>query len=211
MATQFMHKIIRPIVVPICIAACTAALIIGIGSAILALHEPGIKDRFGRPELWAALGASLVILLVGSLLAMRPMGSMPGLEKQVILGSKPFFETSGTVLAPVPVNARQGEKGTIADIGNGYTLFAQSGALATAIGLLPGGNDHGKTFAGYIYAKGRTSASSELWIPFEAVLDVYPQTKAAFLSIKGDETEVFGWNIPPESVRRGPARAEHSL
>ncbi|MBA3275756.1 MAG: hypothetical protein H0T72_08175, partial [Chloroflexia bacterium] len=44
------------------------------------------------------------------------------------------------------------------------------------------------------------------WIPFEAVMSVYPETRSAFLAIKGDETEHFGWNVPPESVRRGPAR-----
>lgn len=210
MATQFMHKIVRPIVVPIGVAIVTAGLIIGIGSTVLALHEPGLKDRFGRPELWVALAASLVVLLGAGLLSMRPAGSMRLMEKPVVVGSKPFFEEGG-VLPSVPVNARAGEKGAVRDIAEGYTLFAQSGALATAIGLVPGGNDHGKTFAGYIYAKGRASATSELWIPFEAVLDVYPETKSAFLSIKGDETEAFGWNIPPESVRRGPARIDHSL
>ncbi len=210
MATQFMHKIVRPIVVPIGVAAVVAALIIGIGSAILALHEPGLKDRFGRPELWVALAASLVVLLVAGLLSMRPAGSMKLLEKPVVLGKTPFFEAGGE-LREAPVNARSGDKGVVTDIAEGYTLFAQSGALATAIGLVPGGSDHGKTFAGYIYAKGRSSATSELWVPFEAVLDVYPETKSVFLSIKGDETEAFGWNIPPESVRRGPARVDHSL
>jgi hypothetical protein len=36
------------------------------------------------------------------------------------------------------------------------------------------------------------------------VLAVYPETNSVFLAIKGDETEHFGWNRPPEGLRRGP-------
>ena len=209
MATQFMHKIVRPIVVPICVVAVTAILIVAIGSSVLALHQPGVKDRFGRPELWVALGAAVVVLFILGFFASRPTGSIGVLGKPVVVGKKPFFEASA--LAPVAEDVRTGEPGSISDITEGYTLYAQSGALATAIGLLPGGSDHGKTFAGYIYAEARRSARAQLWIPFEAVTSVYPASKSAFLSIKGDEAEAFGWNIPPETVRRGPARHPSEL
>jgi hypothetical protein len=46
-------------------------------------------------------------------------------------------------------------------------------------------------------------ANDEMWIPLEAVYAVYPETGSAFLAAKGDEIEHFGWNLPPESFRRG--------
>ncbi len=211
MAADFMHKIVRPIVVPIGVVIVTALLIVGFGKSVLGVFDGGTKDRIDRPELWLALGAAIVILLVAGFLATRPAGAIGILEKPIVVGSKPFFDYESSAMHPVTENARTGELGTISDITKGYTLYARSGVLATAEGLLPGGNDHGKTFAGYIYAKGKLGASSELWIPFEAVLNVYPETKSVFLSIKGDETEAFGWNIPPESVRRGPIRNDHAF
>jgi hypothetical protein len=45
-----------------------------------------------------------------------------------------------------------------------------------------------------------------MWIPFEAVTAVYPETQSAFLAIKGDEAESFGWTSPPESMTRGESR-----
>ena len=36
-----------------------------------------------------------------------------------------------------------------------------------------------------------------MWIPWEAVYAVYPETGSAFLAAKGDEIEHFGWNLPP--------------
>jgi hypothetical protein len=77
--------------------------------------------------------------------------------------------------------------------------------------MLPGATDFGKRFAGFIYAEGLSGASDELWIPVEAVMSVYPETRSALLAIKGDETEYFGWNEPPESLRRRPARKTESL
>lgn len=209
MATEFSQKIVRPIVFPVAIIAVTGLLIVAFGKSVLAVFQGGTKDRIDRPELWLALGAAIVILLAAGLIVTRPTGAIGILEKPVVFGKTPFFEPS--VLTTVGEDARAGEQGTVNDIREGFTLYASSGALATAIGLLPGGSDHGKTFAGYIYAEARRSARAPLWIPFEAVTSVYPESKSAFLSIKGDEAEAFGWNIPPETVRRGPARHPSEL
>jgi hypothetical protein len=69
---------------------------------------------------------------------------------------------------------------------------------------VPGSVENGRTFRGYIYASGLYGASPQLWIPFEAVYAVYPETRSAFLAIKGDETEAYGWNRMPESMSRSP-------
>ena len=158
--------------------------------------------------MWGAVGLAVVIIGGAGFLATRPTGTTGPLEKEVVIGSQPFFQPA---LPPVTQRARVGETGTVGDVGPGYTLYAQSGALAEVIGVLPGATDFGKQFAGFFYAKGLSGASSELWIPFEAVLSVYPESQSAFLAIKGDETEHFGWNVPPESVRRGPVRGGHEL
>jgi hypothetical protein len=203
------QRLIDPFLIPIVIAIITVVGIILIGEALLSLFTPGdTKDRLDRPELWAAVALSAVIIGGAGFLATRPSGTTGPLEKEVVIGSQPFFQPA---LPPVTERARVGEPGRVSDVGPGYTLYAQSGALAEVIGVLPGASDFGKRFAGFFYAEGLSGASSELWIPFEAVMSVYPESKSAFLAIKGDETEHFGWNVPPESVRRGPARGGHEL
>jgi hypothetical protein len=203
------QRLFDPFVMPIIVTAITVGLIALLGEALLGIFQPGdTKDRLDRPELWGALGLAIVIIGGAGFLATRPAGTTGPLEKEVVIGKRPFFEEP---LPPVNVRARTGEPGTVADVGPGYTLYAQSGALAEVIGVLPGASDFGKRFAGFFYSKGLFGASDELWIPFEAVMSVYPETKSAFLAIKGDETEHFGWNVPPENVRRGPARGGHEL
>ena len=109
-------------------------------------------------------------------------------------------------LPPVDPRAKYGELGSVADIAEGYTLYAQSGALGRVSGMLPAGVDYGKRFSGMMYAHGIKSAAKEMWIPLEAVTAVYPGSRAAFLAIKGDETEALGWTAPPESMTRGETR-----
>jgi len=209
MGGSLKQRWIDPFVMPILVVAVTVGLIAGMGESLLSIFEPGdTKDRLDRPELWYALVLSLVIIGGAGFLATRPKGTTGPLEKDVAIGSRPFFSDP---LPPVDVLARAGTPGTVSDIGPGYTLYAQSGALAKVEGVLPGSQDWGKRFAGFFYAHGMHGASDELWIPFEAVMSVYPETKSAFLAIKGDETEHFGWNVPPESMRRAPARGVHEL
>lgn len=203
------QRLIDPFVLPVVIAGITVIGIILMGELLLTLFSPGdTKDRLDRPELWGAVGIAVVVLGGAGFLATRPEGTTGPLEKDVVIGSQPFFQDP---MPPVNERARAGQPGSLSDIGPGYTLYAQSGALAEVIGVLPGASDFGKKFAGFYYAKGLSGASSELWIPFEAVMSVYPESQSAFLAIKGDETEHFGWNVPPESVRRGPARGGHEL
>lgn len=209
MGDRFRQRMIDPFIMPIAVIIVTGGLIVTMGETLLGVFQPGdTKDRLDRPELWVALGLSLLIIFGMGFLATRPKGTTGFLEHDVVIGDRPFFEAP---LPPIEVRARSGEPGTVADIAPGFTLYAQSGALATVNGILPGGSDYGKRFAGFFYAEGLYGASPELWIPFEAVMSVYPETRSAFLAIKGDETEHFGWNIPPENVSRGPARIKEPI
>jgi hypothetical protein len=209
MGGNMKQRWIDPFIMPLVVIGVTVALIASMGETLLSLFEPGTsKDRIDRPELLGALALALAIIGGAGFLATRPKGTTGPLEKEVAIGKRPFFDPP---LPPVDVMARTGQQGTVSDIGPGYTLYAQAGALATVEGVLPGSIDFGKRFAGFFYAHGLYGASDELWIPFEAVMSVYPETKSAFLAIKGDETESFGWNVPPESVRRGPARGHKEL
>lgn len=205
---KFKQKLIDPFIIPLIVVAVTWFGIMLIGETYLGSYQGDEikargKDRIDRPELWVGVGLTLAIIGLMAFLATRPRGSTGPLEKDVAIGSRPFFEEP---LPPVDARARMGQPGTVADIAEGFTLYAQSGALAVVHGVLPGGSDYGKRFAGFLYAEGLAGASKELWIPIEAVTAVYPETRSAFLAIKGDETEHFGWSIPPETVRRGPAR-----
>jgi hypothetical protein len=176
---------LRPAFVFILVAAVVALLIVGIGQLLLALHpEMGEHEitgfastvqEFIRPDLLTALGLSLVVLFGGAVLA-RPRGEPRPLDEPVAIGERPFF-------APVTP--------------------PRNGALAKVIALLPGEEEYGKSRRGILYASGLYGANDEMWIPLEAVYAVYPETGSAFLAAKGDEIEHFGWNLPPESFRRG--------
>ena len=201
---RFRHRLIDPFVMPVILIAVIWTLLMSLGKIYLAVfdEEKGV-DRIDRPELWIGVGIILGIIGLMAFISSRPEGTAGPLDKSVALGTRPFFEDT---LPAVASHVRTGQLGTTADIQEGYTLYASSGELATVRGMLPGGKDYGKTFSGFIYAEGVRGVSDELWIPLEAVSSVYPETRSVFLAIKGDETEAFGWNTPPETVSRGPVK-----
>ena len=198
MSFSIGRDVIRPILFPVVAFLLAAFFIILIGEILLNLFESGLGE-FERKELWFGVIWGLLIIGVAAFAAREPKGNNQGvLDHQVVIGHKPMFVDSG---APIG-GSRSGEKGSVRDMSEGYTLYARSGAFARVIGLMPGGTEVGRSFKGYIYAQGMRGASSELWIPVEAVLDVYPETQSAFLAIMGDETEAFGWNKAPLSFNR---------
>lgn len=198
MSAQFGRRIIQPLVVPLGIFVVAAIIIIAIGETLIGLFEHG-RPELERPELYFATILALLILGVCAFLATRPEGSLGPLDRDIAIGSKPMF---APVLPPVDFAARNGPAGTIADLAPGFVLYARSGALANVVDVLKGVEEHGRVRSGLIYAQGVRGASDELWIPVEAVSAVYPETRSAFLAIKGDETEAFGWNRPPMSFSR---------
>ena len=202
MVARLKRQIITPMVMPIGVAIVVALLIISIGETLLALYQSGTPE-LQRVELWVGTLASLAIIGVAAFLASRPAGSLGPLDQDVVIGKREFFAPE---LPPVDVSVRNGPLGTVEDITAGYMLYARNGALARVVGIIPGSEEFGRRFRGFLYAQGVHGASDELWIPFEAVMAVYPQTQSAFLAIKGDETEHFGWNRAPASMRRAGHR-----
>ncbi len=202
------RHLIDPFIFPIVFFGILGLIIVTIGESLLALFVPGDVDRIDRPELWLAIGLAAAILFGFAFLASRPKGTLGPLDRDIAIGRRAIFDRPETGEAEM---IRQGPIGTVADIQPGYTLYAGNGPLATVKGMLPGATDFGKRFAGFIYAEGLKGAPNELWIPVEAVMSVYPETQAALLGIKGDETDYFGWDDPPESLRRRPARKTESL
>lgn len=197
--------LVAPVAIPIGVSIVVGILIVGIGELLIHLHDPeGNKDTLNRPELLTALGLAAVALFGLAYVSTRPHNPKGLLERQRVVG--------GPFLAPPPppldMQMRVGIEGSLNDIAEGYTLYARNGRLARVIGTVPGSEEYGRRFSGYIYAMGLHGASDELWVPYEAVIGVYPETRAVFLSIKGDETEHFGWNKPPLSVSRRAPREE---
>ena len=201
MATKVRRRFVIPLAVFIGVAIVVGAIIIGVGETLLALHDAEASSELERVELWVALLGAVAIIAVGALVATRPRGSLGAFDREVMIGDRPFFAPEPP---PLDLTLRRGALGTVADIREGFTLYARSGPLAQVIGMLPGEEEYGRRRRGIIYASGLYGASDELWIPVEAVLAVYPETRAVFLAIKGDETEHFGWNRPPASFRRTP-------
>jgi hypothetical protein len=202
MSAYVKRWIVTPAAMAIGVAIVVALFIIGIGETLLALFDPTIeKDSIGRPELIFALGLATLVLLGFAFVATRPTGSLGKFDEPLMIGAEPIL----TPAPPPPsVELRNGPLGTVDDVDEGYMLYARNGALARTVGKVPGSYEYGRRFSGYIYAQGVYGASDELWIPYEAVLAVYPETRSVFLAIKGDETEHFGWDRPPSNLARRP-------
>lgn len=196
---KFRQQYFDSLVLPVGTAIGIGIVITLVGRTLISVYEGGDPDRLDRPELWIATGILLAVIFVMGFLSRQPDGS-GFLGREVAIGDTGMWDD---VLPPVDATARYGQPGTTADIAQGYTLYAASGALAVVEGILPGGVDYGRRYSGMIYAQGIKSASKELWIPFEAVTAVYPESKSVFLAIRGDETESFGWTSPPEGITRG--------
>ncbi len=193
---------IRPIVVPVVSFAITAVLIIAIGEVLIGLYEKGLGE-LERKELW--FGVILAVLILAAATAAVKLPSAGPLDKDVVVGGREMFAPA---LPPVEVRVRSGEKGKIADITEGYNVYARAGQLGRVIGIVPGGIEGGRQFRGYLFTEGVRGATQEMWIPFEAVLDVYPETHSVFLAVKGDETETYGWNKAPASFNRATFELE---
>ena len=202
MSFSFGRDVIRPVLVPVVGFLIAAALIITIGEILLRLYDHDFYSELRRRELWFGTALALAFLGIGAALVLKPSDpAKPGLlDREVVIGNKPIFE--GNDVTPVDSDLRSGVKGSVADISEGYRLFARSGELARVIGQIPGATEAGRTFKGYLYAEGVRGNAKELWIPVEAVLDVFPDTHSAFLAIMGDEAEAFGWDKAPQSFNR---------
>lgn len=202
---------VRPTAYFIGVAVVVALIIVTIGETLLRLHPAqipvggifhqisGPAAEFVRPELLTAFGLALLILFVGAMLARG--GGEGALDRRVAVGGGPDFWAPATPQLP-DATARRGPLGTVADIREGFTLFAQNGPLARVISVLPGETEYGRRRRGFIFASGLFGANETMWIPVEAVMAVYPEAGTVFLAAKGDEIEHFGWNRPPESFRR---------
>ena len=197
------RAILRPAVVFVFVAAVVALLIVGIGTLLLMLHPEEIIQEYTRPDLLVALGLALLVLAVGAFLS-RPRASERPLDEPVAIGSTPFFAETEPPETDEEA-AKRGPQGSWADIQPGFTLYARNGPLAKVVTVLPAEEEYGRTRRGVLYANGMYGANEEMWIPVEAVYSVYPETGSAFLAAKGDEIEHFGWNLPPQSFRRGQA------
>lgn len=197
--SEFGQKYLRGLIVPIGFIILIVMFIIAIGTSFINAYQGGEKDRIDRPELWIGIGILLAVIGVMAILSRMPEDA-GFLGKEVAIGDSGIWEGN---LPPVDITATMGPVGTKADLAPGYTLYARSGALAHVNAIMPGGVDYGRKFSGMLYAEGVKSASKEMWIPYEAVVAVYPESKAAFLAISGDETEALGWTNPPEGMTRG--------
>lgn len=199
---NFRQKYLDGVVVPVGLLIVIITLIIAIGTIFINAYQGGEKDRIDRPELWIGIGILLGVIALMAVLARMPENA-GFLGKDVAIGSTGIWDEA---LPPVDPRATMGEPGTVNDIQAGFTLYARSGALAHVNGILPGGVDYGRRFSGMMYAQGIKSAAKEMWIPFEAVIGVYPEAKAAFLAVQGDEAESLGWTNPPQGMTRGAPR-----
>lgn len=202
-------RLVRPLVVTVTAIAIVAAAIFAIGQLLLNLHDTSVTEEVRRQELWVGVALTVGILVLATLLASRPEGSLGPLDKEVAIGSKPM--TGEVSLGPVDPYARHGPAGTVADLERGYTLYARNGALAEITDVLKSVEDVGQVSRTLLFSRGLHGAANELWIPIEAVSAVYPDSRSAFLAVAGDEILALGWNRPPMSFARAERPKETPL
>ena len=191
---------IRPASVAIVAALLTGFGIYLIGHLLLRMSDHSVTQELQRKELWIGLALTVGILAIASFLASRPAGALGPLDRPVAIGKTPISGELNS--ATIPLTAKYGAEGTVADLAQGYTLYARNGAFAEIIDVMKSVEDIGGVQRTLIYAKGLYGGQTELWIPIEAVSGVYPESSSAFLAIAGDEAETFGWNRPPLSFSR---------
>ena len=192
---NFGKLFLRPIILLIIVFACAVGFVVGYGEWLLAATDSTIDhDSFARPELWVAIGSGAVIVIVAGLIAYSPPGRFAFLERGQMLGKEPIFAPPPPGPASV---ARSGSTGSAAQIVEGWTLFAKDTPLAYVIGTVPGRRGQG----GYLYAAGFDGNARQIWVPVDAVADVYPDTRSAFLTMRGTDPAVYGWTNMPESVK----------
>lgn len=206
MSRGFGNLFVRPVAVFVGAAVAVAVIVLVIGNVLLGLHPEDIvhgnlASEWIRADLLVAVLISVAVLFGCALLARTPAHAH-ALDAHRVIG-KQDFDAPAAAAAPPPT--RRGMPGTVADIREGFTLYAQNGALATVLGVLPGEEEYGRRRRGIVYASGLYGANEEMWIPVEAVMSVWPETGSVFLAAKGDEMEHFGWNRPPASFRRTTA------
>ena len=190
---NFGKLFLRPIILLVIVFSLAVGFVVGYGEWLLSATDSTIaKDSFARPEIWVAVISGAVIVLVAGLIAYSPAGRFAFLEQGKIVGKEPIFEPP----APGPAAiARIGATGNIGQIDAGYTLFLRDEPLAYVVGTVPGRRGRG----GYLYATGFEGNARQIWVPVEAVADVYPDSRSVFLSARGMNAN--DWTVMPESVK----------
>ena len=192
---NFGKLFFRPIILLVIVFAFAVGFVVGYGEWLLAVTDPTIdRNSFARPELWIAIISGTVIVVVAGLIAYSPPGRFAFLERAQMIGKEPIFAPPPPGPASV---ARSGRTGSAAQITEGYTLFAKDTPLAYVIGTVPGRRGQG----GYLYAAGFDGNARQIWVPVDAVADVYPDTRSAFLTMRGTDPAAYGWTNMPESVK----------
>jgi hypothetical protein len=190
---NFGKLFLRPIILLVIVFAFAVGWVVGYGEWLLAVVDPSVdRDSFARPEIWVAVGSAAVIVIGAGLIAYSPPGRFAFLEQRKLVGREPIF----TLPPPGPAAvARHGATGSVGQIGGGYTLFLRDQPLAYVVGTVPGRRGQG----GFLYAAGFEGNARQIWVPVEAVAEVYPDSQSAFLTARGMNPNA--WTVMPESVK----------
>ena len=123
-----------------------------IGHLLLRVSDHSVTEELERKELWIGLALTVGILAVASFLATRPAGALGPLDKPVAIGKTPMAGELNLDAHSLQRQVRT--EGTVADLAEGYTLYARNGAFAETIDVLKSVEDIGGIQRTLIYAKG---------------------------------------------------------
>ncbi len=192
---NFGKQFLRPFLVTVMVVAVAIGYVVGYGEALLAVVDHSIdRDSLARREIWVAVIPAVIIVGLATLIAYSPQGRFGFLEKQTLFGKEPLFAPA----APGPsVIAKQGVSGRASDIAAGWSLYANDVPLGRVVGLVPDRRGDGT----FLFTNGFEGQPRQIWVPIDAVNEVYPETRSAFLRMRGHDAAAYGWTSMPESVK----------
>ncbi|HEV2529876.1 MAG TPA: hypothetical protein VGT61_15640 [Thermomicrobiales bacterium] len=197
---NFGKLFLRPLLITAIVAAAAIGYVVGYGEALLAVVDHSIeKNSLARPEIWVAVIPAAIIVILATLIAYSPAGRFGFLEKQTLFGKEPLFAPA----APGPsVLAKRGVTGRASDVAAGWSLYANDVPLGRVVGIVPGRRGEGA----FLFTNGFAGQPRQIWVPMDAVNEVYPETRSAFLRMRGLDAAAYGWTTMPESVK--PVRGQ---
>jgi hypothetical protein len=192
---NFGKLFLRPFVVVVAVVAVAVGWVVGYGEALLASVDHSVsKDSLARPEIWVAVIPCALIVVLATVIAYSPKGRFGFLERETLIGRQPIF-------APPPPAAselsRSGAQGRLSDVTEGWVVWGNDQALGRVVGIVP--SRRGET--GYLYVNGFEGNARQIWVPTDAVHEIYPATRSAFLRMRGHHPAAYGWTSMPESVK----------
>ena len=192
---DFGKLFLRPFVVVVTVVAVAVGWVVGYGEALLAVVDHSIdRNSLARPEIWVAVIPCALIVILATVIAYSPKGRFAFLERNTLIGRESIFAPPAPGVGTL---ARSGGLGRASDVTEGWAVYGNDEPMGRVVGIVPGRRGDG----GYLYVNGFAGQARQVWVPTDAIHEVYPATRSVFLRMRGQDPAAYGWTTMPESVK----------